>query len=394
MTILFITSWYFPAKVGGGSQMVKNYAEELAKQDNDVEIWTTDYLNGRVMPIEKVEKRIDYINGVKVVYHKSFFHRWQAKTKQVITFELFKKLFTKEIDKFDYINIVESKSLFSMFIMNILRWKKKNIAHFAFGSLGQEKLNFKHKLYDFLILKSFLNNNCSLFFAQTEHEMENYKKYLDKSNCKKIRLLPLAVNVEENISQGKKYKGVLSKILKLQNDEKLFLYLGRLTENKGIKRLIESFSRTNPKTNNLFLAIVGYDEGYKKILENYINALQLNDVIKILGPVYGNERYGYYHDADYFIITSTFYEETSLASLEALSVGKPVITTPEVELPYLDEYKAGYQAESNVKDISNKIEQIIEMDYDFISNNALKLAHEKFDITKVVKLLTNYYKGD
>ncbi len=392
MKILFVTTWYYPAKVGGGSQMVKNFAEELVKQGNEVEVWTTDYINGRAEPIQKVEKKIDYINGVKVIYYRGYFHKWQAKTKQVISLELFKNFFTKEIDKFDVINLVESKSIASLVIMNALRIRKKNnIAHFAFGSLGERNINIKHKIYDELVLKPFLNNNCSWFFAQTNHEIKRYKIYLEKYNYKKIHLLPLAVDVKDNIQKAKKYEGILRKELKNENI-RLFLFLGRLTANKGIKRLIESFSKTKPSKNNLFLAIVGYDEGYKKELEFIIKNLKMKDYIKILDPVYGDKRFGYYKDADYFIITSTFYEETSLASLEALSIGTPVIVTPEVELPYLEEYEAGFIANSSNESIKNKILEIIKKDYNIISKNALKLAYEKFDISNVTKLLLNYYK--
>ncbi len=56
-------------------------------------------------------------------------------------------------------------------------------------------------------------------------------------------------------------------------------------------------------------------------------------MVRVEGPSYGDTRYNWYRVADAFAITPTLAEETSLASLEALSVGTPLISTERSEIP-------------------------------------------------------------
>jgi glycosyltransferase involved in cell wall biosynthesis len=393
MKILFIVAWYYPAKVGGVARMMHNLAKELVNQGHEVTVWTTDYLNGRDEPIKKIEKSIDTIDGVKVIYHKSYFHKFQAKTKQTLSWSWFKRVSSKELDDFDVIHLFESRSISIAIIMLILRFKNKsNIFHSAYGALGKENLSMKFKIFDKFILRPFLNNNCRGFFAQTNHEIEVYKRFLDKDNFEKIKLLTLATDVKLNRQNASKYKGNLKKQFNLENDQTLFLFLGRLTKNKGIDRLIESFYISKPKENKLFLAIVGYDEGIKEDIINDISSKNLDKYCVVLDPIHGDDRFGYYNDADIYIITSTYYEETSLASVEALSVGTPVIVTPEVELPFIEGYRAGSLAKSNVKDISNNILNVKNNLREFQSNS-IKLSDDIYNISSVVEKLVDFYKG-
>jgi len=394
MKILFIVAWYYPAKVGGVARMMHNLAKELEIQGHDVTVWTTDYLNGRDEPIQKIEKETDYIDGVKVIYHHGYFHKFQSKTKQTISLKLFQKVISREIDNFDVIHLFESRSISIAIIMLLLKFKNKtNIFHSAYGALGKENLSIKFKIYDKYILKPFLNKNCKAFFAQTNHEVEVYKRFLNINDLKKVKLLTLATDVKNNKQYANQFKGNLKEKLELDNDYTLLLFLGRLTKNKGIERLIESFNLANPEKNKLFLAIVGYNEGMKQILLKSIMDKKLNKFCTILDSVHGNERFGYYSDADIFIITSTYYEETSLASVEALSVGTPIIVTKEVELPYIDKCNAGILINGNNDNIKEAILKVKNDIKSYKSNTSI-LANEIYDISKVVTKMINFYRGE
>jgi hypothetical protein len=61
------------------------------------------------------------------------------------------------------------------------------------------------------------------------------------------------------------------------------------------------------------------------------------------GGLYGDRRYDAYRQAALFAITPIHFEETSAASLEAASVGTPLLVGAEADVPYLAEYDAGYR---------------------------------------------------
>ena len=57
--------------------------------------------------------------------------------------------------------------------------------------------------------------------------------------------------------------------------------------------------------------------------------------VRFAGPLYGDERFDAYADADVFCLTPPHWEETSVASLEAAASGTAVVVTEQAELPGL-----------------------------------------------------------
>jgi glycosyltransferase involved in cell wall biosynthesis len=64
--------------------------------------------------------------------------------------------------------------------------------------------------------------------------------------------------------------------------------------------------------------------------------------VRFLGPLYGDERFEAYVDADVFCLTPRHWEETSVASLEAAACGTPVVVTEQAELPGLAPETGGF----------------------------------------------------
>jgi glycosyltransferase involved in cell wall biosynthesis len=62
---------------------------------------------------------------------------------------------------------------------------------------------------------------------------------------------------------------------------------------------------------------------------------------QFVGPLYGRDRIDAYVGCDTFAITPRLWEETSLSALEAAACGRPVVLTPQAEIPGLTEAGAG-----------------------------------------------------
>ena len=104
-----------------------------------------------------------------------------------------------------------------------------------------------------------------------------------------------------------------------------------------------------------------------------------------------NERFSYYAEADIFVITSDYYEETSLASVEALTVGTPALVTKEVELPLIAESQAGFMTNGGIAESVSALKAIIKNKNTY-SRNASILAYRYYDISIVTDKLIRYYK--
>ena len=380
-------TWYYPAPVGGVTQMTHNLASQMASRGHTVDVWTSDYWNGRAKLPERVLEKSRIYDGVNVFYHRSFFLRRQARTKQAICPQLTQRLLTIKAEEYDIVHIPESRSF--PFLMAALLVRTP-VVHSAYGSLGAKPRSWKRAFYDRLVLRPYLNRTGNAYLAQTKHEIEVYKSYLSSENHGSVHLFPLAVDVVTNKVHAEKHAGLLRKALSLSADDRLILFLGRLTENKGIERLMLAFAQARlPQTH---LAIVGYDEGMKEALLSLRACYGLGNTCHFIDSVHGPARFGCYADADLFAMTSTYFEETSLASLEALSVGTPCLVTPEAEIPYLEEYDAGFQACSNVEDISIKMQRLVHSCREKRSG-ALQLAKHHFDIEVAAEKLEKIYFG-
>lgn len=108
----------------------------------------------------------------------------------------------------------------------------------------------------------------------------------------------------------------------LSKGDKIFLFVGRLTQQKGCYTLLEAISK-----------VVHYHTDVKFVLAGkYHESLlrQIPDIIRkyvlLLGCISSRELYEWYQEADFGII-STYYEQCSYVGIEMKMFGLPVIAS-------------------------------------------------------------------
>ncbi len=118
---------------------------------------------------------------------------------------------------------------------------------------------------------------------------------------------------------------------------KVLLYLGRLHPIKGLPDLLRGWAefrrRSGTEAKNWNLAIAGWGEsGHEAELKVQAQAASLSDSVHFLGPQFGDDKAAAYHHADAFVLPS-LSEGLPTAVLEAWAHGRPVLMTPECNLP-------------------------------------------------------------
>jgi phosphatidylinositol alpha-mannosyltransferase len=110
-----------------------------------------------------------------------------------------------------------------------------------------------------------------------------------------------------------------------QDGKTNILFVGRLEKRKGLKYLLEAFSRLKWEFDNIRLLVVGpgdLDADSHRVL----GARKLEDVVMV-GPVSYDELPRYYASADVFCSPATGSESFGIVLLEAMACGKPIVVS-------------------------------------------------------------------
>ncbi|HEY9772505.1 MAG TPA: glycosyltransferase family 4 protein [Planktothrix sp.] len=106
---------------------------------------------------------------------------------------------------------------------------------------------------------------------------------------------------------------------------KYILTVGRLVENKGVRRLLEAFVRLHEDFSDLDLVIAG-DGPELQALNEFAIEHKINDRVHLVGTVRNESLVALYRGCE-FLINPSPRESFGLVCLEAMSLGKAVIAT-------------------------------------------------------------------
>jgi len=217
----------------------------------------------------------------------------------------------------------------------------------------------------------------------------NYEKHLTKPKLKDKLVHIYNFSPEINSIIPDKVKG------------EYFLYYGRLSNEKGIKTLVNAWKRLD---NRHTLKIAGDGSLYRELERDISQAGTKN--IQLLGYKTGEELNGIIKGASFVIVPSECYENNPMTIIEAYSMGKPVIGSNVGGIPeILKDGNTGFLFEMrNIDDLISKIGQAFSTgseEYELLSRNARQLANEYFSeeshyfqLSKVYSEAINHFKQD
>ena len=182
---------------------------------------------------------------------------------------------------------------------------------------------------------------------------------------------------------------------KVSNSKPTALFVGRLDYEKHVHVLIEAFA-SMPAGLNATLEIVG-DGGERESLERWAAENKIADQVKFLGHVSDSGLKEAYDRATVFVMPS-IAELQSIATLEAMASGRPVIAANAAALPHLVHTgENGYLFEpDNVAELSARLLQVLtaqQPELERMANNSLHLI-QAHDITKTLELFEQIYRGE
>lgn len=161
------------------------------------------------------------------------------------------------------------------------------------------------------------------------------------------------------IPNGIEMKNFPSKIVREEHEKKVVLFLSRVNPIKGLELLIEAWGKLpeDMKTGwELHIAGNSDPADYVHKLEVQIASLNLNETVKLLGPITGDAKMRKYMNSDLFILP-TFNENFGNVVAEAMMCELPVITTKNAPWKVLEDYGCGWWIDLCVENLVNALKE-------------------------------------
>lgn len=310
MRILQVTPFFSP-QMGGSPQVAYQICRHLTQRGHEVTLVTSDYA------IQASRFQPDHFEVV-------FFPNLIAKGGMYLSPGLIR--WAKEnTRKFDMIHMHEFRTFQNVVMRHFAIQSEVPYVLSAHGTLPviiQRKL-FK-KMYDLLIGNALLDS-ASRLIAVSPMEIEHYQQA--GVNAGRIRVVYNGLDVEEyaRLPARGSFRHNLGG---MSENTKIILFLGRLHKIKGINYLIEAFSMFRKEFAPCILVIAGPDEGELRNLKILSSRLDIQEQVRFVGPLYGEDKLAAYRDADLFVLP-TAYEIYGLVTFEALLCGTPVVVSSE-----------------------------------------------------------------
>lgn len=194
--------------------------------------------------------------------------------------------------------------------------------------------------------------------------------------------------IDPPTDEGQKAASTKSKV-----EKKVLLYLGRIHPKKGLVNLLKAWA-TVPQR-DWILEIVGWDQGgHERDLKALSSVLGVGDSVRFPGPKFGEEKIAYYRDCDGFVLPS-FSEGVPMVILEAWVHGRPVLMTPECNLPEGFTAGAALRIETNVESIAQGLRNLFAMstvECAEMGARGLQLARSRFSWPLIANELKQVYE--
>lgn len=178
----------------------------------------------------------------------------------------------------------------------------------------------------------------------------------------------------------------------LLRGHRIILCMSRIAPIKRIELLVEALGIVRSDVPEAMLVVAGPDHGGLKTVQATVERLALNQAVMFLGFVEGDAKQGLLASADMFALTS-IHENFSIATIEAMAHGLPVLVTPGVAAHvFVDESGAGRTVGESPKAIAQGMKEILQSNTKALGYKAQAYVKEHLSWGSVVRGMEEVYR--
>jgi glycosyltransferase involved in cell wall biosynthesis len=377
MNILHVTPYYAPAYAFGGVvRAVEGLAQAQAAQGHQVTILTTDALSlqARLPAGEERQK------GIRLIRAKNCFYtarRYNLSTPLAIG-----GIAKNILPHIDIVHLHEFRTVENLLIAPLAAKLKIPIVLSPHGTINRQTGRSRLKLVWDKLFSPRIASKITHVVGLAEPELDDIQALWPQfgKTPTQFSMIPNGVNLVDfaNLPDAAAFRQKFG-----LGDARVILFMGRLHARKGVEALTRAFLQA--KLPNTRLVLAGPDEGMRPTLESLAN----EDVI-LTGYLSGEERLAALSAASVFALPATG-EGLSMAVLEAMAAGLPVLLSHGCNLPEAETSHAGKIVSPDVESLQSAMQNIFNDNLEQMGQNARQLIHERFTWDTVVTQLDMVY---
>jgi glycosyltransferase involved in cell wall biosynthesis len=341
MRILNVTETYAPfLEFGGPPVKVRALSEGLARRGHSVTVLTADWgLEKRLQAQEGqvTAERSPFgwrrdENGVQSIYLPTWLRYRSLSWNPAV-----KRYCRARLKNFDVVHIFGIYDLLGPAVAAACRKRGLRYVLEPIGMFVPIVRNLWLKRMYHLAWGRRLLQGASAVIATSNQEVEE----LSAGGVSRAKIVLRRNGVE--VPARWPERGTFRKAQRISPDEKLVLFLGRLSAKKSPDLLLRAFAELSGAFAGIPLRLVfaGPDEsGLKTQLDQMASQLGVRSKVQFTGPIFDQSKWAAYRDADVFVLPSQ-NENFGNTAAEAVAAGTPVIVTKQCGIAPLLANEAG-----------------------------------------------------
>lgn len=380
---VLIASDTFPPDINGAARFTERLAGGLVRNGNDVHVIAPAYSKnwGTFTEVhDGVPMTVHRLRSRRVIIHKTLRFVWPFTLKKKVDLIL---------DGFEP-DAIHSQSHMVLGRVLVRSGRERGIRLIATNHIMPENL------LKYLHLPGFLERRVKARIWKDGGRILSKFDHITTPTKRAAELLEQAAGVQNVLAISCGIDATkFANPTPTTNKPFRVLFLGRLDWEKHIHNLLRAMAKL-PKEIDFQVEIAG-DGSQRKYLGDLAKELKIADRVKFLGHITEEELPLAFERATVFAMPS-IAELQSIATMEAMASGRPVVAANAMALPHLVHHgDNGYLFEpDDVDDFANcllKIATADQKELDRLSENSIHLI-QSHDIKRTLAIFEGLYRGD
>ena len=303
-----------------------------------------------------------------------------------------KKTLARKIPDFDLVHIQELWHYPGYIASKIARSRNVPYIVTIHGELNEWNLQqkrLKKQIYMTAIQRGILQKSAALH-AITQAESNRIRQLEIETP---VAMIPNGIHTEEfeNLPDRSQF---VSRYPELEN-RLIVLFLGRIQQKKGLDILAQAFGNLVRTRHDVRLVVAGPDEDNTLTeIKTILKSQGALEKAVFPGMLTGEQKLEALSAADIFALTS-YSEGFSVALLEALSAGLPLVITDECNFPEVGDSRAGFVVRPNDSETASALMSLLDS-ADLrreMSENARRLVRSNYTWERIADKMFTLYEN-